>query len=155
MTLMKSKTTRRSHPMMRSRLRRPTSKSMTTVFLPRWARPVAKAAAVVVLPTPPLPEVTTTTCAKRSLLTANRAASAAAQDDHALLLKHDLHALAEMRRRDILVDEIAAGDAYQLGLEPADEDARRGVARRAGDGAAAQRAVDVDLAVGNDLGAGA
>ena len=40
-------------PMMRSRLRRPTSKSMTTVLKPRMARPVAKLALVVVLPTPP------------------------------------------------------------------------------------------------------
>jgi hypothetical protein len=63
MTFTMSNTTRRSTPMMRSRLRRPTSKSMTTVFLPRCARPVAKAAEEVVLPTPPLPDVTTTTCA--------------------------------------------------------------------------------------------
>src|SRR4051812_14123004 len=45
--------------MMRSRLRRPTSKSMTATFLPRLARPTASEALVVVLPTPPLPEVTT------------------------------------------------------------------------------------------------
>ena len=64
MTLMKSNTTRRSQPMIRSRLRRPTSKSMTTVFLPRSAKPVAIAAAEVVLPTPPLPDVTTMTLAK-------------------------------------------------------------------------------------------
>src|SRR5258707_133081 len=154
MTLMKSKTTRRSHPMMRSRLRKPTSKSMTTVFLPRWASPVANAAAVVVLPTPPLPDVTTTTCAKRSLLNANRA-SAAAQDHDALVLEDDLHALADMRGRDVFMDEITAGNAHQLGLEAADEDARRRVARGAGDRAATQRAVDVDVAVGDDFGAGA
>ena len=59
MTLIMSYTTRRSQPMMRSRLRRPTSKSMTTVLLPRMARPLEKLALVVVLPTPPLPEVTT------------------------------------------------------------------------------------------------
>ena len=46
--------------MMRSRLRRPTSKSITAVLWPRRARPEEKAALVVVLPTPPLPEVTTT-----------------------------------------------------------------------------------------------
>jgi hypothetical protein len=46
--------------MIRSRLRRPTSKSITAVFLPASARPDAKLALVVVLPTPPLPEVTTT-----------------------------------------------------------------------------------------------
>src|SRR5256885_7630485 len=45
--------------MMRSRLRRPTSKSMTAVLWPASARPDAKLALVVVLPTPPLPEVTT------------------------------------------------------------------------------------------------
>ena len=53
--------TRRSQPMMRSTLRKPTSKSMMTVFNPLFASPVAKAALVVVLPTPPLPEVTTIT----------------------------------------------------------------------------------------------
>src|SRR5260370_22049777 len=111
MTLMKSKTTRRSQPKMRSRLRKPTSKSMTTVFLPRWASPVANAAAVVVLPTPPLPEVTTTTCAKRSLLITNRA-SAASQDDDALLLEHDLHALSDIRARDIFMDAVTAGDDH-------------------------------------------
>src|SRR5580704_4941722 len=65
MTLIKSKTTRRSHPMIRSRLRNPTSKSITTVRLPRRASPEAIAAAEVVLPTPPLPEVSTITFANR------------------------------------------------------------------------------------------
>ena len=59
-TLMKSYTTRRSHPMIKSRFRKPTSKSITTVLKPRKARPDEKLALVVVLPTPPLPEVTTT-----------------------------------------------------------------------------------------------
>src|SRR5271169_4557023 len=62
---MKSKTTRRSTPMIRSRLRKPTSKSMTTVLCPRWAKPVAKAADVVVLPTPPLPDVMVMTLANQ------------------------------------------------------------------------------------------
>ena len=52
--------TRRSTPMMRSRLRNPTSKSIAMVFLPSSAIPVAMLALVVVLPTPPLPDVTTT-----------------------------------------------------------------------------------------------
>jgi hypothetical protein len=47
--------------MMRSRLRRPTSKSITAVLKPRSARPVEMLALVVVLPTPPLPDVTTMT----------------------------------------------------------------------------------------------
>jgi hypothetical protein len=41
-------------------LRKPTSKSITTVLWPRNANPDAKLALVVVLPTPPLPDVTTT-----------------------------------------------------------------------------------------------
>src|SRR5260370_1306855 len=41
---MKSKTTRRSHPMIRSRLRNPTSKSMTTVRWPRNASPASERA---------------------------------------------------------------------------------------------------------------
>src|SRR5690554_5178684 len=54
--------------MIRSRLRRPTSKSMTTVLWPRLARPVLIEALVVVLPTPPFPEVTTMILAKVQFL---------------------------------------------------------------------------------------
>src|SRR5262245_47211288 len=54
--------------MTRSRLRRPTSKSMATVLNPCWARPVARLALVVVFPTPPLPEVMTTTLDTMGLL---------------------------------------------------------------------------------------
>src|SRR3546814_16099525 len=50
--------------MIRWRLRRPTSKSMTTTFLPRRARPHARLALLVVVPTPPLPDVTTMISAK-------------------------------------------------------------------------------------------
>ena len=78
-TLTKSYTTRRSQPMIRSRLRRPTSKSITATFLPWRARPQARLALVVVLPTPPLPEVTTMISAKCSssvlLLWSTRCAS--------------------------------------------------------------------------------
>src|SRR5215469_18897496 len=56
---MKSNTTRRSAPITRSRLRRPTSKSTTTTDLPDCARAAPKAAVDVVLPTPPLPDVIT------------------------------------------------------------------------------------------------
>src|SRR3990167_874977 len=45
--------------MIKSRLRNPISKSITTVLKPANASPVAKDALVVVLPTPPFPEVTT------------------------------------------------------------------------------------------------
>src|SRR5437899_1920373 len=66
MTLIRSYTTRRSQPMIRSRLRRPTSKSRTAVLCPRMARPDAKLALEVVLPTPPLPDVTTITFATKN-----------------------------------------------------------------------------------------
>src|ERR1700681_4315111 len=62
-TLIRSNTTRRSAPMTRSRLRRPTSKSTTTTFCPAWASAAPSAAVEVVLPTPPLPDVTTITFA--------------------------------------------------------------------------------------------
>ena len=61
MTLTRSKTTRRSAPITRSRLRSPTSKSTTATFCPACANAAPSAAVDVVLPTPPLPDVTTTT----------------------------------------------------------------------------------------------
>src|SRR5438876_1200804 len=60
-TLIRSYTTRRSAPITKSRLRRPTSKSITTTFCPKVANAAPRAAVDVVLPTPPLPDVTTTT----------------------------------------------------------------------------------------------
>ncbi len=60
-TLTRSKTTRRSAPMTRSRLRRPTSKSTTTTLFPACASAAPSDAEEVVFPTPPLPDVTTTT----------------------------------------------------------------------------------------------
>src|SRR5258708_36518073 len=67
-TLMRSNTTRRSAPMTRSRLRRPTSKSMTTTFSPICASAAPSAAVEVVFPTPPFPDVTTKTLAILLLL---------------------------------------------------------------------------------------
>src|SRR5699024_48510 len=71
-TFTKSYTTRRSQPMIRSKLRRPTSKSITAVLKPRSANPVAMAALVVVIPTPPLPDATTTIFATDILLELDR-----------------------------------------------------------------------------------
>jgi hypothetical protein len=47
-----------------SRLRKPISKSITTVLCPNKARPEEIAAEEVVLPTPPLPDVITIILAK-------------------------------------------------------------------------------------------
>src|SRR5258708_4864933 len=152
MTLMKSNTTRRSQPMIRSRLRSPTSKSITTVLWPRNAKPAAKAAAVVVLPTPPLPEVMTTTFAKippfacvpvRSVGAISRGAFSGAtrpirnpnvaqrsQGDQAsisgdgqpVIHQGDLHRRSLVLGRQLLADKIASGDADQFGLEARTED---------------------------------
>ena len=58
-TLTRLNTTRRSAPITRSRLRKPTSKSTTTTVCPPCASAAPSAAVEVVLPTPPLPDVTT------------------------------------------------------------------------------------------------
>src|SRR6516165_2682683 len=64
-TLMKSKTTRRSAPITRSRLRSPTSKSTTQTRRPLCASAAPSDAVEVVLPTPPFPDVTTITLLMR------------------------------------------------------------------------------------------
>src|SRR5215469_1828961 len=144
---MKSKTTRRSHPMIRSRLRNPTSKSMTTVRCPRKANPAAKAAAEVVLPTPPLPDVRTITLpAKTAPLFPSIAG-----DGQPLVDERDLHRETLLVGRELFADEIATGDADELGFEPAAEDPRLDITAGTGKRPAAQRTIDVDIAVGEDL----
>src|SRR5918992_1341903 len=144
MTLMKSNTTRRSQPMIMSRLRRPTSKSMTTVFLPRWASPAPMAAVVVVLPTPPLPEVMTMILAKASLLLERVDAERIAVEIH-------LHPLLQQAVLEIIAGAVDAADRHQLRLEAVAEDARLGVAVGAGQRATAQRAVDMHVATRDHL----
>src|SRR6516225_5934566 len=136
--------------MIRSRLRRPTSKSMTAVLWPRSARPDEKLALVVVLPTPPLPEVTTTIFAMRvqSLELERGHHEDAVDQPHLGGLAGDV--LGQRR----LGGAVDARDGDEFGFEAGGEDARLGVAARAGDGLAAQRAVDVHVAVGQHLGAG-
>src|SRR5439155_15727975 len=171
---MKSNTTRRSQPMIRSRLRSPTSKSMTTVLWPRNASPAPKAAALVVLPTPPLPDVMTTTLAKipppphlcdrpcRSAALFSGATAArrnpyckkqglSSGDGQPVLNQRDLNRESALLRRQLFADQIMPGDADQFGLQPRAEDPRRDIAAGAGQGPAAQGAVDVDIAVGDQL----
>src|SRR5690606_27991471 len=158
-TLTKSYTTRRSQPMIRSRLRRPTSKSITATFFPCRASPQARLALVVVLPTPPLPEVTTITSAVRPPASASVAGSACGSatavlssfcmsgellDAQPVLVQPDLHRLAAQVRGDVLHHLVLAGDRDQLGVEFSAEDAGVAVAPGAGQRAAAQRPVDVD-----------
>ena len=148
-TLIRSNTTRRSAPMTRSRLRSPTSKSTTTTFWPCCASAAPSAAVEVVLPTPPFPDVTTRTLAILLLSSvqssvANIIASPASQACTGLPRSVGVHVVGG------LVDAV---DRQQFGFQPAAEDARAVVAGEAGDRPAAQRAVDMDRAAGDHLGA--
>src|SRR4051812_14203612 len=163
-TLMKSYTTRRSQPMIRSRLRRPTSKSMTAVLCPASARPDAKLALVVVLPTPPLPEVTTVIFAMLTIpllfpSPSGRGLGEGQRFHHQLALRAavqpHLRGLAQhFGRQGDVAGAVHAGDGNEFGFEAQRDDARGVVAARAGDRLAAQRGVHVDAAVGDHFGAG-
>src|SRR5688500_8817838 len=156
-TLIRSYTTRRSQPMIKSRLRRPTSKSITAVLWPRSARPEAKLALVVDLPTPPLPDVTTMILAamrqppsvRQFLLKSTEALdleTIAFEEHHRRLPRH-------VGRQRIVRGAEDAGDRQHLRLQAVAVDACLAVAGSAGVGTPAQRRVDVDIAVGQHLGA--
>src|SRR5690606_30108650 len=158
MTLTKSYTTRRSQPMIRSRLRRPMSKSITATFLPLRASPQDRLAEVVVLPTPPLPEVTTMISVTWWFLPLGGwkgGSGVEAGEAQFLARQQCLHRTAGQFRRQLLEDLEHAGHGDQFGPELGGEHARGAVAAHAGHGAAAQRAVHVHAAVGHHLGAGA
>src|SRR5438093_781865 len=101
--------------MTRSRLRSPTSKSITTTFCPLCASAAPKAAVDVVLPTPPLPDVTTTTfpITIPLLLSAER--------DHAdrIAVEPSLDRPAAKIRFDIVRSLVQAIDGEELGFDPA------------------------------------
>src|SRR5690606_17540713 len=177
MTFTKSYTTRRSQPMIRSRLRRPTSKSTMAVLCPRRARPVPMAALVVVLPTPPLPEVTTRILAKviypkylkiKAFLSWNGGLSNAflvlenwpqyplkAGDVQHVSRQADLYRLAPQRvAAQVLGGLVLAGDGEHLGAHLLAEDPRPGIAFHAGQGTPPQGTVHMDVAIGEKFRAG-
>src|SRR3990167_5475651 len=102
--------------MIRSRLRRPTSKSMTAVFFPALARPQAMLALVVVLPTPPLPEVTTMISAKLFLLDAAMGSSQRF-NAQAVVFEPDLHGFADQVLWNLFKYFVRAGDCDSLRIE--------------------------------------
>src|SRR5688572_26890199 len=149
MTLIRSYTTRRSHPMMRSRLRRPTSKSITAVLWPRRASPLAKLALVVVLPTPPLPEVTTIIFAISSPFR-RRSLEGIEHQPVALgtCYQPQLRGLPPYGRgKRRFTGPVKAGDGNQLRLHAEREDPGIGIAACARHGAAAQGRIHVDVPV--------
>src|SRR6185437_8539138 len=151
-TLMRSNTTRRSAPSTRSRLRKPTSKSTTATFLPFCASAAPIAAVVVVLPTPPLPDVTTSTLAILIILL--RLKSVERRNPQRFAFKPRLRWSVAKSGVELFRGPVKAVDGEQLGLDLLAVDARSRIAVDAGHGAAAQRAVDVDGAAGDDLGSG-
>src|SRR5271166_6508941 len=150
-TLMRSKTTRRSAPNTRSRLRSPTSKSTTATFCPAWARAAPSAAVEVVLPTPPLPDVTTRTFG--ILLSPPPLSVQGCYRDDAIF-EPALGWAAAKTCVYLLGSAVVPVDRDELGFVPGAEDSRARVAGRACHRSSAQRAVDMDGAPGNDLGAG-
>src|SRR6195952_1652042 len=108
-TLMRSNTTRRSAPITRSRLRNPTSKSMTTTFSPPRANAAPSAAVDVVLPTPPLPDVTTSTLPICVPLIQNRYF-------HLFAVKPGLYRFAQDLGGHVVRGLIDAVDRQELGL---------------------------------------
>src|ERR1017187_7067084 len=150
-TLMRSNTTRRSAPITRSRLRRPTSKSTTTTFCPARASAAPSAAVEVVLPTPPLPDVTTMTLPmvfskSVSIPTLCRfnAASVHRRHHQHLAVEPGLNEPPAQGGVEVFRGAVEAVDRQQLRFDLAAEDARRPVAGHAGHGAAPQGAVDMD-----------
>src|SRR5262249_27411967 len=151
-TLMRSNTTRRSAPSTRSRLRRPTSKSITATFLPFWASAAPIAAVEVVFPTPPLPDVTTSTLAITYLLYCLK--SVERGNPQRFTFKPRLRWSVAKSGVELFRSSVEAIDGEQLGLDLLAVDARGRIAVDAGHGPATQRAVDVNGAAGDDLGAG-
>src|SRR5580693_9362774 len=152
-TLIRSNTTRRSAPNTRSRLRRPTSKSITTTLSPICASAAPSAAVEVVLPTPPLPDVTTKTLA--ILVLPNRIKLVEWCDFHDVAFQPCLGRTVAQAGVYFLSRLVIAIDGQQFGFDLLAENPRGGVAAEARHRAAAKRAVDMDGPAGDNLRAGA
>src|SRR5258706_8278425 len=179
MTFTKSYQTRRSHPMIRSRLRSPMSKSTTATRLPRCASPHAMLADVVVFPTPPLPEVTTIISANAGISyemfeaagfglerapfssrmtvidNVPRSVSGTdARETQFLARQPGLHGVAGQLGRNRLENAKHAGDRDEFGMKFLAEHPRGELTARAGHRASAQRTVNMEAAVRHDFRAG-
>src|SRR6187399_2150880 len=149
-TLMRSNTTRRSAPITRSRLRSPTSKSMTTTLCPLCASAAPSAAVDVVLPTPPLPDVTTMTFVISYLLVL----LFERRDHERVAVKPCLCGPSTQAGIDFFGGPVVAVDRHQLGFDAAAKDPRLAVSTGTRQCAAAQRAIDMNRPAGHHLGSG-
>src|SRR5258707_5414441 len=147
-TLMRSNTTRRSAPITRSRLRRPTSKSMTTTLSPPSASAAPRAAVDVVFPTPPLPDVTTRTLAIGVISLAGLIQRG---DFHGGALQPGLGRPVAKRSIDFFSGLVVAVDREQFRLDLLAIDPGRRIAVDARHRPAAQRAVNMDRSAGDDF----
>src|SRR5262249_3177477 len=138
--------------MTRSRLSGPTAKSPTGTLRPACAAAAPRAAVDGVLPAPPLPEVTTRTCA--AISSTPYAGLIERRHHDGVVLEPGLDRPAVQAFAHVVGGAVPAVDRQQLGFALAAEDAGARVAGGARNGAAAQRAVDVDRAAGHHLGAG-
>src|SRR5579871_789315 len=135
------------------------SKSMTAVFLPWFARPVAKLALVVVLPTPPLPEVTTMTLATRWVPLAQRRKRSNSSEHEAFASfcverQRDAYsAIAELGEIGGLQGPVNTRHCDQLRVEEGRKNAGVFVSTRTRQRPAAQRNKSIDAAIGDQLGA--
>src|SRR5882762_5851286 len=146
-TLMRSNPTRRSAPITRSRLRRPTSKSMTTTLSPAWASAAPRAAVDVVFPTPPLPDVTTRTLAIIDLL--SRLIQRG--NFHGVALQPGLGRAVAKRGIDFFSGLVVAVDGEQFRLDLLAINTCRRIAVDAGHRPPAQRAVNMDRSAGDNF----
>src|ERR1700754_1945839 len=149
-TLIRSNTTRRSAPITRSRLRRPTSKSTTTTLSPICASAAPSAAVDVVLPTPPLPDVTTKTLAILYLL----CRLIQRRNSHDVALEPCLSRPIAQGGAYLFSSLVVAIDCQQLCFDFLTVNPRGCIAVDPGHGAAAKRSVDVDRPPGDDFRAG-
>src|SRR3954465_12003636 len=136
--------------MTRSRLRNPTSKSTTTTLCPVCASAAPSAAVDVVFPTPPLPDVTTITFA----ICPSSSVSIQCRDDQCVAIEPGLSAPAAETLIDFFGGTVVTVNRQKLGFDAATKDARLPVSARAGQRAAAQRAVNMDRAAGHYFGPG-
>src|SRR4051794_17162930 len=127
--------------MTRSRLRRPTSKSTTTVRSFLSARAAPSAAVDVVLPTPPLPDVTTITLPIWSSPVCDCCISNKLLCPDLVAIEPELDGLPVQIGRHLFRSRVDAVDRQQLGFELAAEDTRRGIPQRARERPAAQRSI--------------
>src|SRR5208283_3039427 len=132
--------------MIRSRLRKPTSKSTTATLWPSKAKAAPRAAVDVVLPTPPLPDVTTII-----LDMFPRPLSVEPSDSDVIQFEPSLNGLPAHIGSDLVRGQIDPRNRQELRLQATAKNARLRLALGSCKGAPAERAVNVNGTAGDDI----